>query len=194
MDSDATSTVSAHFWSGLACDAGSRDTATQRLPRGTNRESDISLRASLAPLPLDRCELRKSGSDPHLKLFKVNLRIAIHVKAPQNGHQLLFGSEVAHTSQEALQVGLVNVVVIPVINSRESLLLRKVVRIFYVSFELICFQLVFDLFKDQLTQGSLYSHGKKFIAWNFIIGSLGGSGAQVGIVTREQDLQEVMIV
>ena len=50
------------------------------------------------------------------------------------------------------------------------------------------------LLKQQLTEGSFHAHWQVLVSWHLIVRSLAHGCPEVGVVTRQQHLEEVVVV
>ena len=109
------------------------------------------------------------------KLLVVNFSISVQIQPPKNGHNFLLTGQVSHRPQESFQVLFIDVLVIPVVNGLEGSSHAEVVAGFQGSLDVFCFEVQLDLFEDELTHGSLYTHRQELVWVQLLIGSLGGS-------------------
>jgi hypothetical protein len=71
----------------------------------------------------------------------------------------------AHSSQESLEVRMVDIVVVPVVDCFESFLGCVIIGIFKVSLQKVCFDVQTNFLKKQLAKGSFDPHGQIFLPW-----------------------------
>lgn len=99
-----------------------------------------------------------------------------------------------HPSQEPFEIWLVYIAVTPIINCPKCLLDWIVIGVFKVALHQVNLHMQSYFLEDKLTQCSFNPHGQILKSWHVICRSLSDSRPEVGIVTGEQNLQEVMIV
>jgi hypothetical protein len=111
---------------------------------------------------------------PHtvLKLLEADLGISIHVESAEDCNEILFGSNVAHASEESFQIVRVDIIVTPVVDCFECLLEREVVRIFQVALHFVSSALQPDFLKYKLTHSPFDSHWQIFMSWKIVTWSL----------------------
>jgi hypothetical protein len=73
--------------------------------------------------------LWKLGLYTFRKFFKVNFSISISIKPPNNGCKLFLIGNITLISEKSFQIGLINILVVPIINTLECTLHCKIVRL-----------------------------------------------------------------
>jgi len=98
------------------------------------RSRSASLLAALS-------EHRQRRFETQLKLFEINLSIAINVKPSQNRNQFMLGGHMSCTTQKPFEIILIQIPVGPIIYCLECFLKGKVVRAFETSLHLVSFEM-----------------------------------------------------
>lgn len=137
---------------------------------------------------------RQAGLHARFELLKVNFSVTIHVKPSQDSHELGFSSHVTARPQKPLEVCLIQIVIVPIVNSLEGFLESEIVCVLKVPFQLVHLQVVPHLLKYQLAQSPLNSHRQELAPRDLIVRPLGRRSSQISVITRQQYLYEVMIV
>lgn len=151
------------------------------------------LHRSLTLLSWEECRISVLGGFHELsEFFEVDFSISISIESPDNRNENVFiGNEPAF-SEEPFEVCMVEVRVVPVINTFESIYHWKIIRTLKDSFELVDISLELSLSYKQLSQSFFDSHRKKVMSAHFLVRSLRCGSSEDSVFARQEHLEETI--